>query len=194
MKLLSTLLLLLTLASCGSGGGSAPVVAEPINPESLCHPYKEIIKFAVNLNVPFGPECGGINIIGSYSLLKQDPNGDIYKDLLITPTEVIVSTYNKDTSHWNAKVYENIDGVELRSFVHDPNGVSGNDPNSVYELLTTSGYLSGGWNVNEFTPIFIENTGDDTDTYLVVDPAIYHLDLINENITLTVIDTNEDIL
>ena len=172
-----------------------PVPTPPVNPASLCHPYKEIIKFAVNLNVPLGPECGGnINIIGSYSLLKQDPNGDIYKDLLITPTEVIVSTYNKDTSHWNAKVYENIDGVELRSFVHDPNGASGNDPNSVYELLTTSGYLSGGWNVNEFTPIFIENTGDDTDTYLVVAPGIYNLDLTNENITLTIIDTNEDIL
>ena len=63
MKLLSTLLLLLTLASCGSGGGSSssepntpepnipttPVPTPPVNPASLCHPYKEIIKYvAVN--------------------------------------------------------------------------------------------------------------------------------------------------
>ena len=201
MKLLSTLLLLLTLASCGSGGGGSssapntPFPTPPVNPESLCHPYKEIVKYVKNSEVPLTPECGGdIVVLRSGALTLDDVNGNaIFKEYIITETELMI-ILNVGNDVVDVKVYENVDGESLSKFIYHPPTATGNSFNNDFEVDMANSYLTLGWVSSYFGSTIAENTGDDLRVWVAISPFQQDSSLINENITLTIIDTNEDIL
>ena len=195
MKHLLTLAFITLLASCGSGGGSAPVVAEPVNPASLCHPYKEVIKYVKNSEVPLTPECGGdITVLRSSAIFTDDGNGNsIFKEYIITETELmIISNVGNDVV--DVKVYENVDGESLSKFIYHPPTATGNSFNNDFEVDMANGYLTLGWISSTFGSTIAENTGDDLRVWIITSPFQQDSNLINENITLTLIDTDEDIL